>query len=146
MGRACGSTKSKLTQNKIHKEGEPETDTLEVATSLGKYESVTVPAGSDNGTGGGITFQCGTSSYHMTGSAISELSGDVNQISKVRVESFQTNELGENVIDEIAEEPGVQHVLRNEIAGVGTYETGLRSTVTLKGEAMEVYAPENQII
>jgi hypothetical protein len=83
-------------------------------------------------------FSCGAEKVKTTGSVVGEVTGDINTVSKTSTESFTVNADDEQAIQEIEEEPEVQHVLVTEVVGVGTFESGIQTSDTVEGEALEI--------
>jgi hypothetical protein len=83
-----------------------------------------------------IEFNCEGLEVKITGSVIGEITGNINTISKTYTYTFAVNAAGENLIQ--AAEGGPPNVLLATITGVGTVPVGFSSTVTVKGEALEI--------
>jgi hypothetical protein len=81
-------------------------------------------------------FNCEGTEIKITGSVIGEITGNINTFSSTYTYAFAVNAAGENLIQ--AAEGGPPNVLTATISGVGTFATGFSSTVTVKGEALEI--------
>jgi hypothetical protein len=85
-----------------------------------------------------FTMSCGAESVRTTGSVIGEVIGDINVISRTWTESFSVNAVGEEVPQEVEQEPGVKHILLTEVVDVGTFGSAMALTDTVRGESLEL--------
>ncbi len=141
-GESCSSEGGAVRPAAENGEAEGNSDVLE---KLENGHRVVSEVHSESGKGALVEVKCGGETVTLSGSTMGATTGNINHISKTHTVSFVVNSGGENIISENVEEPGVRHALVTEISGVGSYETGLSTTLTLKGEAMEVYAPEGAV-
>ncbi len=85
-----------------------------------------------------FTISCGAESVRTTGSLIGEVTGDINAISRTWTESFSLNASGEEILQEVEQEPGLKHVLLTEVVGVGTFGSAMGLIDTVRGESLEL--------
>jgi hypothetical protein len=85
-----------------------------------------------------FTMSCGAESVRTTGSVIGEVTGDINAISRTWTELFSVNASGEEMIQEVEQEPGVKHILLTEVVGVGSFGSAMALTDTVRGESFEL--------
>jgi hypothetical protein len=81
-------------------------------------------------------FNCEGEEVRIKGSVIGEITGNINTFSSTYTYTFAVNAGGENLIQ--AAEGGPPNVLTAEVVGVGTFAAGFSSTVSVKGETLEI--------